>query len=143
MFIGEFNHQIDDKGRLILPAKFRDGLGAPFVITRGMDHCLFVYPYEEWKTLEQKVKQLPLTRKDARAFSRFLFSGAAEVKPDKQGRVPIPASLRTYAELSGECVIVGVSTRVEIWSASKWEAYVDEAEMSFSELAENMADLDL
>ncbi|PSL50779.1 MraZ protein [Salsuginibacillus halophilus] len=143
MFIGEHKHQLDDKGRVILPAKFREGLGSTFIVTRGMDHCLFVYAQATWEKLENKVASLPLTRKDARAFSRFLFSGASECSPDKQGRILIPQTLRDYAAIERRCVIIGVSDRVEIWSEKQWEAYCNDSEASFEDLAEKMADLDL
>lgn len=97
MFMGEFQHNIDQKGRIIIPSKFREGLGDRFVITRGLDQCLFAYPMEEWKRLEEKLKKLPLTKKDARAFTRFFFSGAVECEFDKQGRINIPQTLRKYA----------------------------------------------
>src|SRR5690554_8223474 len=123
MFMGEFHHTIDDKGRMIIPAKFRDELGTTFVVTRGMDKCLFVYPETEWKQLEEKLKVLPFTKKDARAFTRFFFSGATECELDKQGRVNISAPLRQFAQLEKECVVIGVSNRVEVWSKSTWEEY--------------------
>lgn len=142
MFMGEYTHAIDDKGRLIIPSKFREQLGDQFVVTRGMDQCVFVYPRNEWEQLEQKLKTLPFTKKDARAFTRFFFSGAAETSFDKQGRVNIPMPLRTYAKLDKECAIIGVSRRVEIWNQSIWEDYFAESESSFSEIAESMEDLD-
>ncbi|HEU4962541.1 MAG TPA: division/cell wall cluster transcriptional repressor MraZ [Bacilli bacterium] len=143
MFMGEFSHSIDDKGRLIIPAKFRDELGASFVITRGLDHCLFVYPRSEWETIEAKLKTLPFTRADARAFSRFFFSGATECDLDKQGRVNIPPTLRDYAKMNRECVVIGVSDRVEIWAKEEWDAYCLNSADSFAEIAEKLVDLDL
>ncbi|WP_188205717.1 division/cell wall cluster transcriptional repressor MraZ [Alkalibacillus aidingensis] len=143
MFMGEYQHNIDTKGRLIVPAKFRDGLGQSFVITRGLDKCLFAYPMEEWKILEEKLKKLPLTKKDARAFTRFFFSGAVECEIDKQGRINVPSPLRTYADLEKECVVIGVSNRVELWAKDQWEEYVEESEDSFAEIAENMMDFDI
>ncbi|WP_322905077.1 division/cell wall cluster transcriptional repressor MraZ [Paenibacillus campi] len=143
MFMGEFQHNIDDKGRIIIPAKFRDSLGQSFVITRGLDHCLFVYPMEEWSRLEQKLKSLPLMKADVRAFTRFFFSGATEGEWDKQGRVNIPLHLRQYASLDKECIVIGVSSRVEIWSRSDWEQYYNESEQSFNEIAEKLVDFDL
>lgn len=142
MFMGEFQHSIDEKGRIIIPAKFRELLGTSFVVTRGLDHCLFVYPMEEWSLLEQKLKSLPLMKADARAFSRFFFSGATEVEWDKQGRVNLPGNLRQYAKLEKECVIIGVSNRVEIWSKEKWSEYYDTSEQSFNEIAEKLVDFD-
>ncbi|WP_100330818.1 division/cell wall cluster transcriptional repressor MraZ [Bacillus xiapuensis] len=143
MFKGEFHHNIDAKGRLIIPAKLREPLGEWFVLTRGLDECLFGYPMEEWKVLEEKMKALPLTKKDARAFTRFFFSGACDCELDKQGRVNLPANLLKYAQLQKECVIIGVSNRIEIWSKSKWEEYFAQSEESFSEIAENMIDFDI
>lgn len=142
MFMGEFQHSIDEKGRIIIPAKFRELLGTSFVVTRGLDHCLFVYPMEEWSLLEQKLKSLPLMKADARAFSRFFFSGATEVEWDKQGRVNLPGNLRQYAKLEKECVIIGVSNRVEIWSKETWSEYYDTSEQSFNEIAEKLVDFD-
>lgn len=142
MFMGEFEHNIDTKGRIIVPAKFREGLGEQFVLTRGLDECLFAYPLNEWKLLEEKLKKLPLTKKDARAFTRFFFSGAVECEIDKQGRINIPAPLRKYAGLDKECTVIGVSNRVEFWSNGQWETYFEESEQSFTEIAENMMDLD-
>ncbi|MBH0229045.1 division/cell wall cluster transcriptional repressor MraZ [Halobacillus yeomjeoni] len=143
MFMGEFQHNIDTKGRMIVPSKFRQDLGESFVLTRGLDQCLFAYPMDEWKLLEEKLKKLPLTKKDARAFTRFFFSGAVECELDKQGRVNIPPPLRKYASLEKECVVIGVSNRIEFWSNDQWESYFEESEESFSEIAENMLDFDI
>ncbi len=140
MFMGEYSHSIDEKGRMIIPAKFRDGLGEHFVITRGLDNCLFVYPMKEWQVMEQKLKALPLMKSDARAFTRFFFSGATECELDKQGRVNIPPNLREHAKLDKDCVIIGVSSRVEVWSREGWEAYNQESEESFNEIAEKLVD---
>lgn len=143
MFMGEYRHTIDEKGRLIIPAKFREALGQSFVVTRGLDNCLFVYPPHEWSQLEQKLKTLPFTRSDARAFTRFFFSGATEVEVDKQGRAHLPANLRKYAKLTKECVVIGVSNRVEIWSNDVWEDYFAQSEESFNDIAEKIVDFDL
>ncbi|TFJ94554.1 division/cell wall cluster transcriptional repressor MraZ [Lentibacillus salicampi] len=143
MFMGEFQHNIDTKGRIIVPAKFREGLGDNFVVTRGLDKCLFAYPMNEWKSLEEKLKKLPLTKKDARAFTRFFFSGAIECEVDKQGRINIPQPLRHYAGLDKECVVIGVSNRVEFWANENWEDYFNDSEESFSEIAENLMDFDI
>ncbi|MEK4511867.1 MULTISPECIES: division/cell wall cluster transcriptional repressor MraZ [Paenibacillus] len=140
MFMGEFQHSIDDKGRVIIPAKFRDLLGSSFVVTRGLDKCLFVYPLQEWEVLEQKLKALPLMKSDARAFTRFFFSGATECEWDKQGRVNLPGSLRDYAKLEKDCVVLGVSNRVEIWSRDTWEQYFQQSEDTFNEIAEKLVD---
>ncbi|SFF94347.1 MraZ protein [Halobacillus alkaliphilus] len=143
MFMGEFQHNIDTKGRIIVPSKFREDLGETFVLTRGLEQCLFAYPMNEWKLLEEKLKKLPLTKKDARAFTRFFFSGAVECEVDKQGRINIPPPLRKYASLEKECVVIGVSNRIEFWSNEHWETYFEASEESFSEIAENMLDFDI
>jgi MraZ protein len=143
MFMGEYHHSIDNKGRLIVPSKFRDELGDMFIITRGLDQCLFGYPLSEWELIEEKLKGLPLTKKDARAFTRFFFSGATESELDKQGRINIPAPLLQYAKLEKECVILGVSNRIEIWSKQIWEDYFTQSEESFAEIAENMIGFDI
>ncbi|NPV44966.1 division/cell wall cluster transcriptional repressor MraZ [Koleobacter methoxysyntrophicus] len=141
MFMGEYNHTVDSKGRLIIPAKFRELLGEKFVITKGLDHCLFVYPMDEWANLERKLKDLPFTQKDARAFVRFFFSGATEIELDKQGRVLIPPNLREFAKIEKDVVIIGVSSRVEIWSLDEWQSYSSSAEVSYEEIAEKMVEL--
>ncbi len=140
--MGEFQHSVDAKGRLIIPSKFRDALGHTFVITRGLDNCLFGYPMDEWRKLEEKLKELPMTKKDARAFARFFFSGATEVELDKQGRINIPTPLSTYAKLEKECVVIGVSSKIEIWAKDAWESYFNEAEESFNDIAENLIGFD-
>ena len=121
VFIGEYQHTLDPKGRVIMPSKFRDGLGESFVVTKGLDNCLFVYPQGEWEELERKLRILPLTSKDARAFTRFFFSGATECELDKQGRILIPANLREYAGLDKDLIIIGVASRIEIWGKERWE----------------------
>ncbi|NLM39172.1 MAG: division/cell wall cluster transcriptional repressor MraZ [Firmicutes bacterium] len=141
MFMGEYQHTLDAKGRLIVPAKFREELGAGAVLTRGLDHCLFLFPMDEWRLLEEKLKTLPLTKAGARQFVRFLFSGATECELDKQGRIIVPQNLRDYAQIQKDAVIIGVSTRIEIWSKETWEAYVEEAEESYEEIAESIVDL--
>mgnify|MGYP001463933256 CR=1 FL=1 len=140
MFMGEYQHSIDDKGRMIIPVKFRELLGTSFVVTRGLDHCLFAYPREEWALLEQKLKSLPLMKSDARAFTRFFFSGATECEWDKQGRVNLPGNLREYAKLDKECVVLGVSNRMEIWSKPIWNEYYDQSEEAFNDIAEKLVD---
>lgn len=140
MFMGEYHHSIDEKGRMIIPAKFREALGTRFVITRGLDNCLFIYPQEEWANLEQKLKALPLMKSDARAFTRFFFSGATECELDKQGRVNIPSNLREHARMESNAVVIGVSNRVEVWSKEMWESYSQSSEESFNEIAEKLVD---
>lgn len=141
MFIGEYQHTLDNKGRLIIPSKFRDELGESFIVTKGLDNCLFVYSKDEWSSLEEKLKLLPLTRKDARAFVRFFFSGATECELDKQGRVLIPSNLREHCKLEKEAVVIGVATRVEIWSKEEWDLYNDDENLSYEAIAEKMAEL--
>ncbi|MBU5254635.1 division/cell wall cluster transcriptional repressor MraZ [Tissierella praeacuta] len=141
MFIGEYQHTLDTKGRIIIPSKFREELGEEFVMTKGLDNCLFVYPKEEWIILEEKLKTLPLTNRDARAFIRFFFSGASEGSLDKQGRVLIPANLREHSKLDKEAVVIGVSTRMEIWSKEEWDDYNNDDNLSYDSIAEKMAEL--
>ena len=141
MFIGEHQHSLDEKGRLIIPSKFRDDLGYDFVMTKGLDNCLFVYPKKEWVVIEEKLKGLPLTNKDARAFIRFFFAGASECILDKQGRVLIPSNLREHSRLEKDAVVIGVSTRIEIWSKSEWESYNNDDNLSYDKIAEKMAEL--
>lgn len=143
MFIGEYTHTLDTKGRLIIPASLREDLGEDFVATRGLDCCIFVYPQQEWYILEEKLKSLPLTRKEARIFTRFFFSGATECNFDRQGRISIPVNLRKYAQLEKETVIIGVSNRVEIWSSSNWEIYLQEALNQDTQLAETIQELNI
>ena len=141
MFMGEYNHTIDAKGRLIVPAKFREALGDEFVVTRGLDDCLFVFPNEGWKVFEEKLSTLPVANKNARRFARFFLSGAATVELDKQGRILIPTTLREYGALEKEVVFIGVANRVEIWSIERWEnsAVMDDMD----EIAESMDELGL
>ncbi|MHB1127122.1 MAG: division/cell wall cluster transcriptional repressor MraZ [Bacillota bacterium] len=143
MFMGEYQHTVDNKGRLIIPAKFREGLGENFVVTKGLDNCLFGYPASEWHSLEEKLRTLPFTRADARAFVRFFFSGATECEIDKQGRILLPNNLREFAGLSKDVVIIGVSSRIEIWSRKAWDEYSTRAETEYDALAEKLKDLDL
>ncbi len=141
MFYGEYQHSMDVKGRAIMPSKFRDGLGDKFILTKGLDNCLFAYSKEEWNNLETRLKSLPLTNKDARAFVRFFFSGAAECEADKQGRVLIPANLREYANLDKDIYVIGVSTRVEVWDKGRWDNYSSDENVSPDAIAEKMAEL--
>lgn len=143
MLMGEFRHNIDAKGRLIVPSKLREELGEQFVLTRGLDGCLFGYPMSEWNELESKLNDMPLAKKDARTFVRFFYSAATECELDKQGRINIPNTLRNYATIKKECVIVGVSNRIEIWDEAKWQEFSEAAEENFDEIAENMIDFGL
>jgi len=141
VLMGEYLHTIDAKGRLILPAKFREELGEAFIVTKGLDNCLFVYGKEEWAILEGKLKQLPLAKPEARAFVRFFFAGAAEVECDKQGRVLLPTNLRDYAQVAKDVVVLGVSNRVEIWSKSVWDQYSEQISPTVASIAESLVDL--
>lgn len=141
MFMGEYNHSIDPKGRIIVPAKFRESLGDAFVVTQGLDGCLFVYPEEEWQAFEEKLKTLPMANKDARKFVRFFLAGAAQLEVDKQGRILLPATLRRFAGLEKDCAFVGVGSRVEIWDKDRWETSTTYDDMD--EIAEHMMELGL
>lgn len=141
MFLGEYQHSLDTKGRLIVPAKFRDGLGESFVVTKGLDSCLFAYPKREWEIFEDKLKQLPLTNPGARKFVRFFFAGAIECDLDNQGRIMIPQNLREYASLKKDIVSIGVNNRVEIWNRDGWSEYNDEDNFISNELAFEMENL--
>ena len=129
MFMSEYNHTIDAKGRLIIPSKFRETLGEEFVVSKGMDGCLFVYANEDWNAFEQKLTSLPLINKEARQFARFFLAGAAQVELDKQGRILLPANLRSFAELDKDVVLVGVGSRIEIWSKVRWESISSDENM--------------
>ena len=138
MFMGEYHHNIDEKGRLIMPAKFRDALGEEFIVTRGMDSCLFVYTKESWDKLTNELNQLSFTKKDVRAFQRFFLSGATMCEFDKQGRINITTPLASYASLSKECVIIGVNDRIEIWAKEKFDSFLDENIENISDIAERL-----
>ena len=141
MFMGEYNHTIDPKGRLIIPAKFREALGDEFVVTKGLDGCLFVYANTEWNNFEEKLRTLPLTNKNARQFTRFFLAGAAACEVDKQGRILIPQVLREFAKLEKDVVLVGVASRIEIWSKEVWEESISTYDTDMDEVAENMENL--
>jgi MraZ protein len=141
MLLGEYNHNLDVKGRVSVPAKFREDLGESFIVTKGLDNCLFAYSKEEWQTFETKLKALPMTNTNARNFIRFFFAGATECEIDKQGRVNIPQILRDYAGLSKDVSIIGVSTRVEIWDRQKWGDYTSPDNMDVNDIASQMSDL--
>ncbi len=129
MFMSEYNHTVDAKGRLIMPSKFREVLGEEFVVSKGMDGCLFVYGNNDWNAFEQKLTSLPLINKEARQFARFFLAGAAQVELDKQGRILIPANLREFAGLDKDVVLVGVGSRIEIWSKEKWDSTTSDEDM--------------
>ena len=121
MLIGEYEHSLDSKGRLIMPAKLREDIGEKFIITKGLDGCLFAFSIQEWQNFEQKLRTLPISNKDARAFSRFFFAGAIDCEIDKQGRFLISNNLREFAELTKEVVIIGMDSRIEIWNKETWQ----------------------
>lgn len=138
MFIGEYHHTIDEKGRIIIPAKFREELGDNFIITRGLENCLFVYSNKAWEKISEKLNSLPFTKKDARVFNRFFMSGATSVELDKQGRVNIASPLIQYANLSKDCVIIGTGDRLEIWSQEDWDLFFNSSKDNMSDIAENL-----
>ena len=138
MFMGEFHHNIDEKGRLILPSKFRNELGDKFIVTRGLEKCLYVYSMEDWNKIVTKLNTLPFTKKDARIFIRSFFSGAAECEFDRQGRINITSPLVSYADLQKECVVIGANDRIEIWSKEKWDDFFNENSDKIEEIAEHL-----
>ena len=140
-FMSEYNHTVDTKGRLIVPSKFREQLGDEFVVTKGMDGCLFVYANDDWSAFEQKLTSLPLINKEARKFARFFLAGAAQVEVDKQGRILLPANLRQFAGLEKDVVLVGVGSRIEIWSRENWENM--DADSDMDDIAATMESLGL
>ena len=140
MLMGEFHHTIDEKGRIIIPSKFREELGNSFIITRGLEECLFIYSMENWNKITSKLNSLPFTKRDARSFTRFFLSGATAAEFDKQGRINITSPLVSYAELKKECVIIGVGDRLEIWSSEKWNNFYEENKENLSNIAENIFD---
>ena len=141
MFLGEYKHTVDTKGRVAIPAKFREKLERGAIITRGLDHCLFVFGADEWKTLAEKLVSLPLAQAGSRAFSRLMLSGASDGSLDVQGRILIPEHLREYARLTKAVVVTGVYTRLEIWDASEWKAYKKKTESAADEIAEKLGEL--
>jgi MraZ protein len=141
MMMGEFSPGLDDKGRIIIPARFRDDLHDRFVMTKGLDGCLFFYPMVEWGRLEDRLRALPMTNQEARAFTRLFLAGAQDVELDKQSRVTIPSRLREYAQIDRECVLIGVSNRAELWSPERWEQYQQDTQAEYETLAEKMVDL--
>lgn len=140
MLMGEFHHNIDDKSRLIIPSKFRSELGERFVITKGLDKCLFVYSMEEWNKIVNKVSNLQFTKKNVRAFERTFIGGASIIEFDKQGRINITSPLVHYANIEHECVIIGVNERLEIWALNEFEQYIKDNEESLEEITENIFD---
>jgi MraZ protein len=138
LFLGTHEPRLDDKGRLILPAKFRDGLAEGLVITKGQERCLYVWPRAEFARITEQMRQAPVTSKAARDYMRVFFAGASVETPDRQGRITVPAPLRDYAGLDRECVVIGASTRVEIWAAAAWESYLAAQEQAFADLSEEV-----
>lgn len=141
MLMGEYHHNIDEKGRVIIPSRLRDELGDNVIVTRGLDDCLFLYSMDEWSLLVSKLKSLPFTKRDARNFSRMFLSGATGCLFDKQGRVKISSPLIDYASLNHECVIIGVNDRIEIWAKEKWDKFICESTNEFSDLADHLFDI--
>src|SRR3989338_3074314 len=141
MFIGEYKHTLDDKGRIAIPAKFRDALANGAVVTRGLDTSLFLFPKEEWDKLAQKLASLPLGQSNSRAFARLMLAGAMDVELDKQGRVVLPEYLRAYAGLDKNIVVAGLYTRLELWDEKKWEAYTKKVESDADRVAEQLGEL--
>ena len=141
MFIGEYKHNLDDKGRLAVPAKFRAKLNKGAVVTRGLDNCLFLYPKEEWKKIAEKLASLPISQSKARAFSRLMLAGAMEVDFDNQGRITLPEYLRTFSSLKRKAVIAGLYDRLEIWEESRWNKYKTGTERQSSDIAEALGEL--
>lgn len=143
MLMGEYHHNIDDKGRLIIPAKFREELGDEFIVTRGIENCLFAYSKKDWTKIVEKLESLPFTKRDARNFNRFFLSGATNAEIDKQGRINITSPLVSYANIKKECVIIGVGDRLEIWSLEDWNNFFNSAKDNMSDIAENLFDGDV
>ena len=143
MYIGEYTHSIDNKGRVIMPSLFREELGMSFYVTKGMEGCIFVYDKESWKLLEEKTKQLRLTSKKARQFERIFYAPARELEFDKQGRIVIPQNLREYAGINKEATIIGVSSRIEIWDKERYEEYISSQEMEYDNIIEDFEELDI
>jgi len=145
MFYGEYNHSIDRKGRLILPSKFRDvskeyGIER-FFLTRGLDRCIFMFTEDEWRSQEQRFKNMPFTKQETRKFNRLFFSGAIDVAPDRQGRFIIPLYLKEYANIKRDTVVIGVSNRIEVWDRKTWSEFYTTTSDSFEQVAENILDL--
>ncbi|GAA3389943.1 MULTISPECIES: division/cell wall cluster transcriptional repressor MraZ [Cryptosporangium] len=138
MFLGTHTPRLDEKGRLFLPAKFRDELAGGLVVTKGQERCLFVFPMAEFSRVAEQLRAAPMTHKAARAYSRVFFASAHDEVPDRQGRITIPAHLREYAGLDRDCVVIGASTRVEIWDRQAWDNYLVESEEAFAEVEEEV-----
>ncbi len=140
MMMGESSHSLDDKGRIIIPSRLREDLQDRFVMTKGLDGCLFFYPMDEWRTMEERLKALPMTNANARAFARLFLAGAQDVEVDRQYRITVPPRLREYGAVEKDVVLVGVSNRVELWAEERWRAYQDTAQAGYEDVAEKMGD---
>lgn len=138
MFLGTHQPRLDDKGRLFLPAKFREELAPGIVMTKGQERCLYVFPAEEFRAMTQRMAAAPVTSKAGRDYARVFFAGAADEIPDRQGRITIPPALRDYAALSRDCVVIGANTRLEIWDSATWDSYLADQEQAFAELEEEV-----
>ncbi len=141
MFIGEYEHNLDTKGRMAIPAKFRTGLSGGAIVTRGLDHCLFIFTRAAWEQLAEKLVALPVSQANARAFSRLMLAGAAEADIDQQGRVLIPENLRAYAGLKKEVIVAGLYSKIEVWDAAAWQQYKAKTELASDDIAEKMGEL--
>ena len=138
MFLGSHSPRLDEKGRLFLPAKYREELSGGLVITKGQERCLYVFPMAEFQRITEALRTAPVTAKAVRDYSRVFFASASDEVPDKQGRITIPPALRTYAALTRDCVVIGANTRLEIWDSQAWETYLEQQETQFSELSEEV-----
>ena len=138
MFLGTHSPKLDDKGRLTLPAKFREALAGGLMVTKGQDHCLYVFPRAEFEQMARKVAEAPFTNESVRAYQRYLFAGTDEQEPDSQGRISIASELRRYAGLEKECVVIGAINRLEIWNAARWQDYLDEHEEGYAQAREEV-----
>jgi MraZ protein len=141
MFLGEYKHNLDIKGRVAIPAKFREKLSAGAIVTRGLDNCLFVFAPKEWQVLAEKLVALPLAQANSRAFVRLMLSGATDVSLDNQGRILIPDYLRKYADIKKEVIITGLYSRIEVWDKELWERYKQKTESASEEIAEHLSEL--
>ena len=141
MFIGEYYNNLDAKGRIIIPAKFRDELNGTFILTRGLDGCLTIYSTEKWEKIFEEINKLPETKKATRQYIRMLTANACECTLDNQGRILIPANLSGSVNITKECVVVGANSHVEIWDKATWNAYMDDASENFEDIAESLSDL--
>jgi MraZ protein len=142
-FFGTSHNSLDAKGRVSIPVRYREALGPSFIVTIGFDKCLCVYSFSQWHKIEKQIRRLSSTKKDMRDFSRYLFGGATEVEPDKQGRILLPANLRAYAELEKDVTILGVNNRIEIWDRAKWDERNAKAAERFNEIGETLIDFDV